>query len=703
MTSNKIQVTVDGIDVQVEPGSSVLQACELIGVEIPRFCFHERLMVSGNCRMCLVEIEKQIKPVASCAMPVMAGMNIFTDTPLVKKAREGVLEFLLLNHPLDCPICDQGGECDLQDQAMLYGSDRSRFYETKRGVEDNNYGPLVKSIMTRCIHCTRCIRFATEIAGVETLGTTARGIDTEVGTYIEKTFNSELSGNIIDLCPVGALTSKPYAFTARPWELSHTETIDVHDSLGSNIRVDVRGTEIMRIIPRLNEEINEEWISDKARFSYDGLKHQRLLSPMKRNEHGQLESISWMKALDALKKVMQQAPQPKVAGLVGPLVDLESAYALKTLVNSMGSQQLHSTFEEGGKRTSDFMSGLRFGSTIAGIEEADVILMVGVNPRWEGPLVNARIRKRLREGNCKAALIGQPVNLTYDYAHLGGDLKALLAVVEGTHPFSKTLAQSKSPVVIYGSDVLHSSSKQREEGTLVLDALRQLEDSLRYVTGKETAILNYLQPSAGQLGFTSLGYDAKEAPEEVDVVFALGVEGRDLRAFCNKTSAKTIAFIGHHGDEDTVMCDLVLPGAAYTEKDASFMNTEGRIQKTRRALSPPGEARTDWTILSAIGEVCGTSMKPWETVEELRDSMSSTLPSFGQLGKVPTTRDSSRQIMSTAAFSVNNRAFAPSVMDYYRTNAISKASAVMAKCSQAFVQKHSRKESNSNHININSN
>ena len=701
MTSNKIQVTVDGIDVQVEPGSSVLQACELIGVEIPRFCFHERLMVSGNCRMCLVEIEKQIKPVASCAMPVMAGMNIFTDTPLVKKAREGVLEFLLLNHPLDCPICDQGGECDLQDQAMLYGSDRSRFYETKRGVEDNNYGPLVKSIMTRCIHCTRCIRFATEIAGVETLGTTARGIDTEVGTYIEKTFNSELSGNIIDLCPVGALTSKPYAFTARPWELSHTETIDVHDSLGSNIRVDVRGTEIMRIIPRLNEDINEEWISDKARFSYDGLKHQRLLSPMKRDEQGKLKSTSWMEALDALKKVMQQTPQPKVAGLVGPLVDLESAYALKTLVNTLGSQQLHSTFEEGGKRSSDFMHGLRFGSTIAGIEEADAILMVGVNPRWEGPLVNARIRKRLREGNCQAALIGQPVDLTYEYAHLGDDLNTLLAVVEGTHPFSKTLAQSKNPIVIYGSDVLRSSSEQ--EGTWTLDALRQLEDSLRHVMGKETAILSCLQPSAGQLGFTSLGYDAKEAPEEVDVLFALGVEGRDLRTFCNQTSAKTIAFIGHHGDEETGMCDLVLPGAAYTEKDASFMNTEGRIQQTRRALTPPGEARTDWTILSVIGEVCATSWKPWETVEELREAISSTLPSLGQLGKISTIRDASHQAMSTATVSVKNRAFAPSIMDYYRTNAISNASAVMAKCSQAFVQKHARKASISNPMNNNYN
>ena len=691
MTSNKIKVTVDGIDVMVEPGSSVLQACELVGVEIPRFCFHERLMVSGNCRMCLVEIEKQIKPVASCAMPVMGGMNIFTDTPLVKKAREGVLEFLLLNHPLDCPICDQGGECDLQDQAMLYGSDRSRFYETKRGVEDNNYGPLIKSIMTRCIHCTRCIRFATEIAGVETLGTTARGIDTEVGTYIEKTFNSELSGNIIDLCPVGALTSKPYAFTARPWELTHTETIDVHDSLGSNIRVDTRGTEIMRIIPRLNEEINEEWISDKARFAYDGLKHQRLLEPMVKNEEGRLKPASWMEALNALKKHVECSGDLNVAGLVGPLVDMESAYALKTLVNKMGSQQLHSTTWKGEKKSSDFLQGLRFASTISGIEESDVVLLVGVNPRWEGPLVNARIRKRLREGNFEVGLIGAEVDLTYPYSHLGTDVNALLDLVEGTHPFCTTLAQAKSPVIIYGSDVLCSEYQDQENEEGVLGALRQLENLVGHATGKESAMLSCLQPSAGQTGFLSLGYDAQRLSEssEIDLLLAVGVEGKDLEAFIQKYPAKCIAYLGHHGDEKTGLSDIVLPGATYTEKDAMYMNTEGRVQKTRRALTPPGLARTDWTVLSVIGEVCGCPL-PWESVDTLRESMFKTfVPSIGQLDKAPAPFGEQPHQEELPAYGVGkqfvNREFAPAIEDYYRTDVISRTSAVMAKASQSFV------------------
>ena len=427
--SNKITVTVDGIDVLVEQGSSVLQACEVVGIEIPRFCFHERLLIAGNCRMCLVEIEKSPKPQASCAIPVMPGMKIFTDTPLVKKAREGVLEFLLLNHPLDCPICDQGGECDLQDQAMVFGSDRSRFFERKRGVEDKNLGPLVKTIMTRCIHCTRCVRFATEVAGVEVLGTTSRGIDTEIGTYVEKMFDSELSGNIIDLCPVGALTSKPYAFTSRPWELRLTESVDVMDSVGSNIRVDTRGTEIMRIIPRLNEEINEEWISDKTRFSYDGLKRQRLTKPMVRDEKGNLVAVEWLEAFDYIKKNVNEASMEsnEVAGIVGGLVDVETIFTLKKFISQYDSSTVVSEFGGGKDLQQDFLTNHTFNSSIQGIEESDLILLVGTNPRKEAAIINARIRKRSLQGNFKVAYVGPTLDkstqfgLNYPVEHLRKD------------------------------------------------------------------------------------------------------------------------------------------------------------------------------------------------------------------------------------------------------------------------------------------
>jgi NADH dehydrogenase (ubiquinone) Fe-S protein 1 len=429
MTFNKITVTVDGIDVLVENGSSVLQACEVVGIEIPRFCFHERLLIAGNCRMCLVEIEKSPKPQASCAVPVMPGMKIFTNTPLVKKAREGVLEFLLLNHPLDCPICDQGGECDLQDQAMIFGSDRSRFFERKRGVEDKNLGPLVKTIMTRCIHCTRCVRFATEVAGVEVLGTTARGIDTEIGTYVEKMFESELSGNIIDLCPVGALTSKPYAFTSRPWELKNTESVDVLDSVGSNIRVDTRGTEIMRIIPRLNEEINEEWISDKTRFSYDALKRQRLTQPMIRNKSGNLVPVEWLEAFNFIKKNLKGVSPNEIVGIVGNLVDVETMFTLKNFLAANGSSTLVSEFGDG-EINQDFLQNQTFNSTIQGIEDSDLCLLIGTNPRKEAALINARIRKRYLQGEFSVASIGPNVNLTYPVEHLGVSTKVLAEVAE---------------------------------------------------------------------------------------------------------------------------------------------------------------------------------------------------------------------------------------------------------------------------------
>ena len=693
MNDNKVKVTVDGMDVLVEPGSSVLQACEKVGVEIPRFCFHERLLVSGNCRMCLVEIEKQIKPVASCAMPVMPNMNIFTDTPLVKKAREGVLEFLLLNHPLDCPICDQGGECDLQDQAMLYGSDRSRFYETKRGVEDNNYGPLVKSIMTRCIHCTRCVRFATEVAGVPTLGTTGRGVDTEVGTYIEQTFKSELSGNIIDLCPVGALTSKPYAFTARPWELQHTESVDVHDALGSNIRIDSRGTEIMRIIPRLHEDLNEEWISDKARFSYDGLKSQRLLEPMVRKE-GALQPASWMEALNAIKKAQETSSEGSPAAVVGELADVESSFMLKRLLAALGSSDIATTFQDvpatfpGGK---DFIGSETFGSTVRAIEEADAILMVGTFPRKECPLIEARIRKRFLEGNVRIATVfhndsDYQQKHTFDAEHLGSDLSVVQAIAEGTHSFCQVLAQSKNPLILYGANILKD-----EEGVAIVKMLRDIETQVKVFSGASQDVLNCIQPSASQMGSSWLGFqgstsESSESP--VSILFGLHASGEDVLKMVESRQPSFVVVQGSHGDAALAVADVVLPGAAYTEKDSLFVNTEGRIQGTRRALTPPGESRADWSVLAALSEVLGVS-QGYQSLEEVRQALQdSVLGSNSTWGEAPGSRGSSRlpepEWLPRASFGTlsSSKKLTSWVNDFYRTDVISKNSAVMAKCSQ---------------------
>jgi NADH-quinone oxidoreductase chain G len=448
-----IKVTVDGTNVFIERGSTVLQACEAIGIEIPRFCYHERLSVAGNCRMCLVEIEKTPKPVASCAMPTMDGMKIFTNTPLVKKAREAVLEFLSLNHPLDCPICDQGGECDLQDQAMLFGSDRSRFYETKRGVEDKNCGPLIKTIMTRCIHCTRCVRFATEIAGVEELGTTGRGRETEIGTYVEKTFKSELSGNIIDLCPVGALTSKPYAFMSRPWELRSTNSIDISDGVGSNIRIDSRGTEILRILPRFNESINEEWISDKARFSYDGLRLQRIESPYIRKD-GQLVPTHWSEAFEVIgkqlwKSLNNTSTKPRILGLISESIDLKSALILKRWFQLLGANFDLKTALDNDVKCNLPVNYLQ-NTPIASIENSDLCLLVGVDPRYEASLLNVRLRKRYLEGGFSVASVGSPLNLTFPCQQLGLGKETFIDICEGYHPFSKQLALSQKPIIIIG-------------------------------------------------------------------------------------------------------------------------------------------------------------------------------------------------------------------------------------------------------------
>ena len=691
--SNKITVTVDGIDVLVQNGSSVLQACEQVGIEIPRFCFHERLLIAGNCRMCLVEIEKSPKPQASCAIPVMPGMKVFTDTPLVKKAREGVLEFLLLNHPLDCPICDQGGECDLQDQAMIFGSDRSRFFHRKRGVEDKNLGPLVKTIMTRCIHCTRCVRFATEVAGVEVLGTTSRGIDTEIGTYVEKMFDSELSGNIIDLCPVGALTSKPYAFTSRPWELRLTESVDVMDSVGSNIRIDTRGTEIMRIIPRLNEEINEEWISDKTRFSYDGLKRQRLTKPMIRNENGNFDSVEWLEAFEFIKKNVkgQGSRSPyESAGVVGGLVDVETIFTLKKFLSQLGSSRVISEFGRGKDLQQDFLTNHTFNSSIQGIEESDLVVLVGTNPRKEAAIINARIRKRSLQGNFNVAYLGPDLDqttqfgLNYPVDHLGKTAETLSLIASGRHALCAKLAQAKNPIIIVGSHLF-----SRRDSKALMGIVSTLDKNLNTVRGSKGSYINMIQPNAAQYGAAQLGVDHfRPYADEIPLKFVYCVGAEDVLSGMHLMKNHFIIYQGHHGNEDVAInADVILPGAAYTEKDALFFNTEGRPQSTKRALTPPGYAREDWKIISALSEyIYGTSQ--YASRSDLLSDMGDKIPGIKSLGQIPALNSLSQPIYSNqnVGSCVADQYLYSSVPNFYFTCAVTKASSTMAKCVELFTQ-----------------
>uniref|UniRef100_A0AAX7TMX2 NADH-ubiquinone oxidoreductase 75 kDa subunit, mitochondrial n=1 Tax=Astatotilapia calliptera TaxID=8154 RepID=A0AAX7TMX2_ASTCA len=625
--SNMVEVFVDGKPVEVEPGTTVLQACEKVGVQIPRFCYHERLSVAGNCRMCLVEIEKAPKPVAACAMPVMKGWNILTNSEKTRKAREGVMEFLLANHPLDCPICDQGGECDLQDQSMQFGSDRSRFSEGKRAVEDKNIGPLIKTIMTRCIQCTRCVRFASEIAGVEDLGTTGRGNDLQIGTYVEKMFMSELSGNVIDICPVGALTSKPYAFTARPWETRKTESIDVLDAVGSNIVVSTRGGEVMRILPRLHDDINEEWISDKTRFAYDGLKRQRLTQPMVKDESGQLTPTTWEDALTRVAGALQSVQGSEVAAIVGGMADAEALVALKDLLNRLNSENLctEELFPMAGAGT-DLRSNYLLNSRIAGIEDCDLLLLVGTNPRYEAPLFNARIRKSWLHNELQIATVGHKVDLSYTYDHLGEDTSVLKQLANGTHAFCKVLSAAKRPVVVVGSGAL-----QREDGVAILSAVSTIAQNARASSGVEDSwkVLNVLHRVASQVAALDLGYKAgvdairKNPPK---VLFLLGADaGCISRADLPKDSL--IIYQGHHGDVGAPMADIILPSAAYTEKNGTYVNTEGRSQHTKIAVTAPGVAREDWKIIRALSELTGVTL-PYDSLDEIRSRLAEVSPNL---------------------------------------------------------------------------
>jgi NADH-quinone oxidoreductase subunit G len=683
-----VTLTIDGTEIEVEPGTTVLQACEMLGIEIPRFCYHERLAIAGNCRMCLVEMERSPKPIASCAMPVMEGMVIHTNSPLVEKARRGVMEFLLINHPLDCPICDQGGECDLQDQAMAYGWDSSRFRENKRSVKDKDFGPLIKSFMTRCIHCTRCIRFATDISGVEELGATGRGEDLEVGTYVEQALTSELSGNMIDLCPVGALTSKPYAFTARSWELRKTESIDVLDAVGSNIRVDTRGPEVMRILPRLHEDVNEEWISDKTRFAYDGLKRQRLDTPYVRRD-GKLQPASWDEAFEAIAGRLTGLDGKKIAAIVGDLADCEAMLALKDLFGARGSPHIDCR-QDGAKLTPGVRAGYIFNTTIAGVEEADLCLLVGTNPRWEAALVNARLRKRYLMGGFEAAAIGPNTDPTFRVDHLGAGPRTLAAVASGGHPFAERLKKAERPMLILGQGAL-----ARADGASVLGTARKIAEAYGLVRDGWNGF-NVLHTAAARVGGLDLGLVPGQGGRDVaavlegaasgaiEAVFLLGADEIDMAPLAKAF----VVYQGHHGDAGAEAADVILPGAAYTEKNATYVNTEGRVQRTKLAASPPGDAREDWKILRALGEVLGAGKAmPYASLDELRQRMVEVNPVFAQVDAIDPG--------SWGAFGTEGEPdpapFESAVTNFYMTDPITRASLTMARCTEAFVLSEGRR------------
>ena len=670
------KLTIDGIEVEVENGLTVLQACEQVGIEIPRFCYHERLTIAGNCRMCLVEMERAPKPVASCAMPVGEGMVITTNSPAVKKMRQGVMELLLINHPLDCPICDQGGECDLQDQAVGYGFDRSRFTEEKRSVKDKTFGPLIRAMMTRCIHCTRCIRFSSEVAGVPEMGATGRGEHMEVGTYVEKALTSELSGNMIDLCPVGALTSNPYAFNVRPWELKKTESIDVMDAVGSNIRIDAKGPEVMRIMPRLNEDVNEEWISDKSRFACDGLKRQRLDTPYVRRD-GKLEPATWDEAFSAIADKVKGMDGSKFAAIAGDLACAESMTALKDLTMAVGSKNIDCR-QDGAKLDASCRGGYVFNTTIAGIEEADACLIIGTNTRKEAPIVNARLRKRYLMGGFSAGMVGENVDLTFSCENLGAGTDTLSEIAEDKHSFAKVLEKARNPMLILGQGAL-----TRSDGAAVLALARQIAEDNGMISDDWNGF-NVLHTAAARVGGLDLGLTTGDVGSildgcgsgSVEVVYLLGADEIDT----NKLGKAFVIYQGHHGDAGAHRADVVLPGAAYTEKNATYVNTEGRVQRTRLAVFPIGEAKEDWTILRALSEALDIKL-PYDTLSEVRQRMIEINPVFGS--------DDQATGGDWGAFgakgSLNGESFISPISNFYMTDPISRASETMAQCVEALL------------------
>ena len=692
------KLIINNREMEVPAGITLIQACELAGVEIPRFCYHERLSIAGNCRMCLVEVAGMPKPVASCAMSVSdlrpgrdgTPPTIITDSPTVRRAREGVLEFLLINHPLDCPICDQGGECDLQDQTMAYGFDASRFQDNKRAVEDKYLGPLIGTFMTRCIHCTRCVRFMTEVAGVEELGAIGRGEDMEITTYLEKGILSNLSGNVVDLCPVGALTSKPYAFMARPWELTKTPSIDTMDALGSAIRVDARGREVMRILPRVNEAINEEWISDKTRHVWDGLRTQRLDRPYVRR-NGKLEPASWDEAFKVIAAKLKGLDGKRFAAIAGDLQAAEEMFALKLLAAELGSPNIDCRQDGAALDPALGRASYLFNSTIAGIDQADAFLLVGTDPRHEAPVLNARILKRSRQaqGRIPIAVIGESVDLTYAYDYLGAGPETLAKIADGTHPFLKTLDGAERPMLILGQGAL-----ARPDGAAILTLAAKAAETMGAI---KPALswngFNVLHTAAARVGGLDLGFvpgkgglDVESMLDaasngKIDVIYLLGADEIDMERL-DKTF---VIYQGSHGDKGAHRADVILPGAAYTEKDGTYVNTEGRVQMTARAVFPPGEAREDWKIIRALSGVLGTPL-PFDTSQQLRSRMYEAHPHLALLDLVEPADASAIEHLAKKAAKPGKERFGMAIEDFYLTNPIARASSIMANLSALHAQ-----------------
>ena len=663
-----IKVKVNEQDLEVEEGLTVLQACEKAGAEIPRFCYHEKLSIAGNCRMCLVEIEKSPKPVASCAMPVSEGMNIKTNTEKVEKARKGVMEFLLANHPLDCPVCDQGGECDLQDQSMFYGIDKSRYKENKRFVPEKYMGPLIKTQMTRCIHCTRCIRFATEVAGVTELGAVGRGEDMQITTYLEKSMESELSANVIDLCPVGALTSKPYVFEARPWELKKTETIDVMDSIGSNIRVDTYGWEVKRVLPIINEDINEEWISDKTRYACDGIKNQRLDSPYLKDKKD-FRKISWEEANRIIVKKISETSQEKIAGFTGDLTNMETLYVTKEFFNKTIKSKFLESRNNHTYINNESRENYLFNSSINGIEQSDLILLIGSNPRYEATILNARIRKSFLKNNLEIYSLGDVGDLTYPYKVLSNKTDIVKQIIEGKHELSNKIQNSQKPLIIIGESALNLNS-----GKYIFEGMKNYLSSLNKINDEWNS-LNILLKNASSAGSYDLNILSSTENEnlvykktlnnEFEIIFLIGQDNIDF-----KKQKEFIVYIGSHGDKGAELADIILPGATYTEQDGYFTNLEGTLQKAYKASYPPGEAKEDWQIINELSAIISGNAL-FNNKEVLIKSMHDYL------------NNEIIKNFEVPSYNLSDEKILVEDIDYYYSNTIARASKTMSECRYA--------------------
>ena len=666
------KITINGKEIEFDSGMTILQACELAGAEIPRFCYHERLSIAGNCRMCLVEMDKSRKPIASCAMPATEGMNIKTNSTMVEKARKGVMEFLLANHPLDCPVCDQGGECDLQDQSLYYGVDKSRFSENKRYVSEKYMGPLIKTQMTRCIHCTRCVRFATEVAGVPEIGAIGRGEDMEITTYLEKSMESELSGNVIDLCPVGALTSKPYAFSARPWELKKTESIDVLDAVGSNIRVDTYGWEVKRILPRLNEDINEEWISDKTRYSCDGLLKQRLDTPYIKKNNKLIKS-SWDEALDVIINKLNETENSKIAGHLGDLVSLETTLAFKKFFELLESKNLEFREKKFYINSDDKMNYL-FNSSINGIEKSDLILLVGCNPRHEATILNARIRKAIKNNKTPIFSIGNLGDQTYDCKIIGDNTQTIKDIIEEKHEFNKVFNDAKKPLIILGESAL-----ELESGGYIFEEFKNFLYQKKLINEKWNALNILIQNAStvGALDFKILNNKQNNFEffdniknNKFKILYLLNSDNLKFQK-----NDEFIIYQGSHGDRGAEIADVILPSAAYTEENGLYQNLEGRVQECRKASYPAGEALESWKVLDKLS-IAYKNKKLFNSFNTLREEVLKKIINFKSINELPVYKEPSKKIDNIFK---NEKIFINSI-DYYFSNSISRASKVMSEC-----------------------